>query len=124
MILSRFKGYGTMPPDSFRTVMLRGLGRYGQTTSSTQIQSQDLHGNMNVETSIASIFKSLTAGAVDFFGGSTSEAKIAAAQAAQAQAQYAIEAAHAKAVMWKWVIGGGVVIGSGLIFAAILKARG
>lgn len=43
--------------------------------------------NMNTESAVADIFRSLTTGAVDFFGGSSSAAKQAAAEAAAAQAQ-------------------------------------
>ncbi len=51
---------------------LNGVGAFGQ--------------NMNTETAIADIFRSLTQGAVDFFGGSSSASKQAAAEAAAAQA--------------------------------------
>lgn len=97
---------------------LRHLGHVGH-----------LGDGMNTEGAIADIFRSLTVGAVDFFGGSSSFAKEAAANAAALQAQAALVQAQSygqgeyeraktiRTVLW---VGGGV---AGLFLLVSLLRR-
>lgn len=78
---------------------LNGVGAFGQ--------------NMNTETAIADIFKSLTQGAVDFFGGSSSASREAAAnaaaqQAAAMQAQVYGQVEEQKTLRTVLIVGGGL----------------
>lgn len=72
--------------------------------------------NMNTETAVADIFRSLTQGAVDFFGGSSSAAKQAQAEAAAAQAQLMGQQVYAEAETKRTLI----YVGAGLVGVLIL----
>lgn len=74
--------------------------------------------NMNTETAIANIFQSLTQGAVDFFGGSSSAAKQAQAQAAAAQAQLYQEQMFEEGQTKRTLI----YVGAGLVGVVLLAA--
>lgn len=105
---------------------LRHLGHVG---SFGDVNISDTRSGINVESSIADIFRSLTVGAVDFFGGSSSFAKEAQANAAALQAQAALVQAQAygqgeferaktiRTVLW---VGGGV---AGLFLLVSLLRR-
>jgi hypothetical protein len=89
---------------------LRQMSQYGDTYAPGQSVYTETR-ERNAGDAIADIFRSLTTGAVDFFGGSTSEAKIAAANAAQMQAQIygAQEVERAKTLRTVAIVGAGVV---------------
>lgn len=86
---------------------VRGMGHY-----------RGFGANMNTETAVADIFKSLTTGAVDFFGGSSSAAKEAAANAAYMQAQ-AYGTQQAEAASTKRLV---IIAAAGLVGVVILAS--
>jgi hypothetical protein len=102
----------SLPPELRRMGHFR---RYGDLTANT-------HVNMNAETAIADVFRSLTTGAVDWFGGTTSEAKIAAANAAAAQAQYGASQAYAEEDTKRTLIYVGAGLVGLVVLASIVKA--
>lgn len=88
-------------------------------------------GNMNTESAVADIFRSLTVGAVDFFGGSSSFAKEAAANAAAAQAQVQLTQAQlygqqdyerSRTIRTLILVGGGIAAVA-LIATVITRSR-
>lgn len=74
--------------------------------------------NMNTESAIADIFRSLTTGAVDFFGGSSSAAKQAQAEAALANAQLMGQQAYQEAETKRTLI----YVGAGLVAVVVLAS--
>lgn len=78
--------------------------------------------NMNAESAIADVFRSLTVGAVDFFGGSSSASKQAAAEAAAAQAQYGAAQAYGQEETKRTLIYVGAGLAGLVVLAVIFKA--
>jgi hypothetical protein len=77
--------------------------------------------NMNTESAVADIFRSLTVGAVDFFGGSSSESKEAAANAAIQQAQMQVQLGYEEGQTKRTLIYAGAAIAGVFLLAMALR---
>ena len=76
-----------LPPEVRAMGQYRNYGDFGETN--INMTSVDERRGMNAESAVADVFRSLTQGAVEFFGGKTGATRQAEAAAAAAQAQYA-----------------------------------
>lgn len=107
-----------MPPEVHAMGQYRNYGDFGETN--INMTTVDERRGMNAESAIADVFKSLTTGAVEFFGGKTGATRQAEAQAAAAQAQYASSHEYEEGQTKRTLIYAGAAVAGVLLLTVIL----